>query len=309
MVYSTVPPSRLLTPPKEEEEVYPYRRVWRSIIVTMGILFGVTVVLFVVVSLLGIPIPSPLHRPLNYILAVLPVGLWAVLAWLPERAVLRPRIRLLPVMVISALVANAVGYRIIEDVFFNNQWLSLASAIDRIIGYTFTVGVIQESLKYLILRLLLWPENLRTRTDAIAYAEAAALGYALVNGLQFVSEGSPTPDMVASRVFSLVVIHLTATIIISYGIAESRFSDAQFLLLPMTFALGAFVTGLAVPLRSGFVNADIAVSAFVIPRQIFGIGFTAALLVAVLVPIAFLYDNAERKEREMRGNGTDIELP
>lgn len=301
MVYNSVPPSRLLTPPKEEEEIYPYRRVWRSIIVEIGIIFGVTMLLFVLASIFAVSLPVSIQRPLNYLLALLPVGSWIILSWLPERAVPRPRVRLLSVLVITSLAANAIGFRIVEDIFFNNEWLSLANAIDRIIGYTFTVGVVQEGLKYLVLRFLLWPNFLRTRLDAVAYAESAALGYALVASLRFVSDGSPTPDMVAGRVFSIVAIHLAASVIISYGIAETRFADASFLLLPTTFALGAFVTGLAVPLRSGFVNADIAVSPFVIPRQIFGIGFTLALLIAVLVPIAFLYDNAERQEREMRG--------
>lgn len=301
MTYSSIPPSRLLTPPKEEEEIYPYRRVWRSIIIEMGIIFSVTAALFVLVSILGVSLPASIHQPLNYLLALVPLVSWLILSWLPEHSVPRPRVRLMSVLVITALVANAVGYRIIEDIFFDNEWLSLANAIDRIIGYTFTIGVMQEGLKYLVLRFLLWPDFLRTRLDAVAYAEAAALGYALVASLQFISDGSPTPDMVAARVFSIVVIHLAASVIISYGVAESRFGDANFLLLPAMFAMGAFVTGLAVPLRSGFVNADIAVSQFVIPRQIFGIGFSVALLVAALVPIAFLYDNAERQEREMRG--------
>src|SRR5688572_5828122 len=42
---------RLLTPP-EEEEIYPYRRVWRSLIVETSLLFALTAVLFVLVNFL-----------------------------------------------------------------------------------------------------------------------------------------------------------------------------------------------------------------------------------------------------------------
>ena len=44
---------RLLTPPREEEEVYPYRRVWLSIVIEIGVMLGITVALYVMIGYLN----------------------------------------------------------------------------------------------------------------------------------------------------------------------------------------------------------------------------------------------------------------
>lgn len=292
--------TRLLTPPAEEEEVYPYRRVWRSIIIEYGTIFGLAAGLFVLMNFLGIALPAPIVPVANIVIVGMPVLLWLIFSRLPEQSVPQPRERLFLTFIASALVANAVGIPLIEGFFLNNHWLSLSSAIDRIIGYTFTVGIVHEGAKYIILRYLVWSDHLRTRLDAVAYMAAAALGYALVMNLRFIAVGSPDPDVVALQVFSTSVLHMASGVVVSYGIAESRFSNANPFLLPLTFALACFITGVAVPVRSGFVNATVAVAPVAAPRPIFGLGFSLALLIGVLVVAAFLYNNAERQEIEMR---------
>jgi RsiW-degrading membrane proteinase PrsW (M82 family) len=306
MVYNAAPPSRLLTPPREDEEVYPYRHVWRSIIAQcVGV--GVAAIgLYVLSAFLGLGVPSELSRYINIALALWPAFLWGLFAWLPERRAIQPRHALVGVFVVSALAALAVGSHVAEDIFLDNRWLSLSSALERIIGYTFTLGALHEGIKYLVIRWLVWPDHLRIRLDAIAYADAAAVGYATIAALQFIAAGNPDPAVVAARVFSLYVLHLTTSCVVSYGLAESRFANAQFLLLPLTFMMSMTLTGLAIPLRAGFVNADIAVAALIVPRQLFGLGFTTGLLVGVMAVVAFLYQNAERQEEEKRIGGSRV---
>lgn len=294
--------TRYLTPPSEEEEIQLYRDVWRSLFIQYSAYFAVTAVLFILVNFLNFRVPENLRVPLNLVLTFLPIGLWGVFSYIPETRVPRPRQRLLSVMIICALVANAVAYPFINEFLQVDQWLSLASAIQRIAGYTFTLGVVQEALKYFVIRMLIWDDHLRIRQDAVAYADAAALGFATVLGLHFAFTGNPSPDAVAGRMFGTLAIHVVSSSIVSYGLSESRLMNASPLLLPSSFALASFITGVAIPIRAGLVNASISPLAleFALPRPLFGLGFSLGLFVAGMTGVLFFYNTAERQEREVR---------
>lgn len=300
----TISNPRLLTPPREKEEIYPYRRVWRSIAIEGGILMAVAGGLFVAVSILGIQIPRSFHQIIAVLFALLPALLWLAFSWWPEYAVPQPRSRLLAVAIISALVANAVAIPLINDFFQVDRWLPLSSAVDRILGYTFTVGVVQEFAKYLVVRYTVWPDQFRVRLDGVAYSAAAAVGYATILNLHFVFSGTATPDVVAARVFATFALNIVASIIVGYGLAEVRFSDPIPLLLTLTIALSSFITGIAVPIRAGLVNAPLSLE-ISLPRAILGLGFSAALFIAPCLVLSFLFDSAERRAQEADRMGED----
>ncbi|NWG15134.1 MAG: PrsW family intramembrane metalloprotease [Chloroflexi bacterium] len=287
----------LLTPPQEKEEIHPYRRPWRSIAVESGVLFVVAGLLYILANILGVQIPDRFHLALGLVLALLPLGLWLAFSWWAERSVPQPRQRLLAVMIVSSLAANAVGIPLVKEFFQVDRWLPLSSAISRIIGYTFTVGIVQEMVKYIVIRYTAWPDHFRTRLDGVAYSAAAAVGYATVLNLHFVFTGSPAPDVVAGRVFDNVVFHLVTSLIVGYGLAETRFGLPTPLFIPSTIALAALVTGIAIPVRAGLVNPSFGLEVSP-PKFLFGLGFAAVLLVVLSVVIAFLYNSAERRQRE-----------
>ena len=302
---TTFDPS-LLTPPREEEEIYPYRRVWRSIAVETGILLTLALVLFILVNYLDFQLPAPVRTAFNLTLALTPLALWLGLSWWPERFVLQPRQRLLTVMVVSALAANAVGLPLVNNVFQVDRWLPLSSAITRIVGYTFTVGIVQEMLKYLVIRYMVWPDQFRVRLDAVAYAAASAVGYATVLNLDFVLSGAPPPDAAAIRIFGTVALQIVTSAVVGYGLAEVCFSRPSPFLLTITVALAAFMTGLAIPIRAGLVNATLSLDALganpflntSAPRPLQGLGFSIALLVGPLLVLSFLFSSAEQREHE-----------
>ena len=289
--------SRLLTPPREEEDVYPYRRVWPSIIIEFGILFALALGLYVTQNILGFRLPTTVFRPLGLVLVLLPVGLWALFSLWRERFVPEPRQRLLAVAIVSALVANAVGVPIVRDLLQVERWLPLTTALNRIVGYTFTVGIVQEFLKYLVLRYVVWPSGFRMRLDAAAYCAANAIGYVTVLNLHFLFDGSPAPDVVAGVVFSTCALHLVSGLVVGYALSELWFSHPSPLLLPASVALAAFVTGAAIPVRAGLVNASFTLSTSS-TKPWLGLLFSLALLVGLLFVLAFLFNSAERQARE-----------
>lgn len=290
---------RLLLPP-EEEEIYPYRRVWLSLVVESIALLLLTLGLYLLTTFVGFELPVAFHRPADFVIAIFPLALWFVFSFLQERGVLEPRQRLLAVVILSALVANAIAVPFIENFLQVDRWLPSANALTRILGYTFTVGIIQEFLKYLVIRYTVWPDCLRTRLDAVAYGLASAVGYATVVNLHDVLSNTPLPNMASLDVFNTTVIQYAGSIILAYGLAETRFGRPTPLLLTLTLALAATLTGIAIPLRAGLVNADLSLTVSA-PSPLMGLGFSAALLTLVIFVISFLIQNAERQEREAAG--------
>lgn len=311
---------RMLTPPDEEVEVYPYRPVWRSLIIESALLAAVTFAAFIAFGVIRIQLPPTATLVVNGLLVALPVVLWLIFSVWRERFVPQPRARLVAVFLITALAANALAIPFIEDVLQPERWLPLGGAINRIIGYAFTVGIVQEVTKYTVVRFVTYPDYFRIRLDSAAYCIASAMGYAVMLNLRFMfSGGNITPDVMATMMFDNVAVNIAASLIVSYGLAEVHFGQPTPFLLTITVALAALVNGIAIPLRTGLTNAAFVLStpsaeassilttilglfgfgaASAAPKPFLGFGFSAAILLAFGFIIAFLFNNAERQARE-----------
>ncbi len=286
--------SGLLTPPREEEEVYPYRPVWGSVIIEMSLLFGLSMASFVVGGILEPP--TAIGPIVNLLLALSPLILWGFFSYLREQSVPRPRTRLLAVSVISALVANAITIPILSYFQFE-KWLSLLETVDHVIGYTLTIGIVFEFSKYVVLRLIIWPEHIRIRTDAIAYSLAAAIGYVTVINLHFIDQAEISFDLVAARVFANTVFQTAGSMLIAYGLAEGRFNRRSLFLVPSTLLLAALMHGLGVTARGGVVNANFTLG-IAATRPLFGMMVVFVLIASVLAICIIIFAAAERRERE-----------
>ena len=228
---------------------------------------------------------------------MLPLGLWALLSLSQERTVPEPRTHLVAVVAIAALVANAIAIPLIDGFFQVDLWLPLTNAINRIAGYTFTVGIVQVMTGYLVVRYVAYRDGMRIRVDGIAYMLAASVGYATVLNLHYVFSAEVALDIVALRVFDNTALLYAISVVVGYGLGEVRFGRPSPLLLTLTLALGAMLAGIAIPVRSGLVNAALSLAlAFASPIR--GIALSALLLVIVAIATSFLIENAERQERE-----------
>jgi len=244
--------------------------------------------------------PSALKQPTALFVALFPAVLWLRFSWLRERTVPEPRQGLLLVAVIAALAANAVGVPFVNNVLRPDEWLPLSGAVSRIVGYAFTVGVIHEFIRYLVVRFTVWPSQYRTRLDAVAYGAAAAVGYATVLNLHFVLSADPTPEVAALRVFDELVRQVAGGIIVGYGLAEVRFNTRPFpFLLAATIAFATLITGIAIPVASGLANVTLSVNSPVTAANpLRGFLFSALLIVGVAAVLVFLYNTAIRQDQE-----------
>lgn len=292
--------SGLLTPPREEEERSPFRPVWRSVIIEQYAMFAVVGGTFVLQAFLGLIPPAALTSPVNIALAVLPVLLWLVWSYLPERNAPQPRSGLILVFVLCALVRQAVGKPLIDDVLRVQDWLPLSSALTRIAGYSVTTGLVEVGICYLVVRAVIWPARVRSRYDFIAYAAAAALGYTLVPNIEFAVTGQPLAYVVALHTSVQVATLTMGMIVVGYGVAAVAIDGVSALAQPVLFGIGAAVVGASIPLFGGFLNASFSVGGTSLPRYLFAIMFVGAFLTVSILAMHFLYRFSERQSAERR---------
>lgn len=286
--------TRLITPPREEEEIYPYHKVWRSIVIESILLVLACTTAFLIFGLLRLNLPSPLSLLVNVLLAIVPAVSWYIFSYLPEQRVQLPRTQMGVIFVLSFLVANAIGVPLVFNVLRPAEWLATESTLNRIIGYTLSIGIVHEILKYLVLRYTVWT-FFRIREDSIAYALAVAIPYAVTLNLYDVLNLSASPDSIALRVLANTTLSIIGSLIISYGLSETLFSQISPLLLPATWLFASLIHGVAIPIRSGIGNATLGISA-TSPRPLFSLGFSIVLYIALLGLVYFGYNVQERRE-------------
>jgi hypothetical protein len=93
---------------------------------------------------------------------------------------------------------------------------------------------------------------------------------------------------------------VSASIVIGYGLADLRFNGSSLLLLPLTLALAALITGISIPIRAGLVNAGISLTSLEMTaeRPILGMGFSLGVIVLLGIVSSFVFRSAERRQRE-----------
>ena len=112
----------LLAPEESVEEIYPYRRVWRTSWIEISTLFIAVTSLFVL-GLIGV-FPAFLNGGVfRAAFAVLPVVSWLIFSYWGEQRALLPRPYLGGMMLLGALVASGVAVPLETEVFTLERWL------------------------------------------------------------------------------------------------------------------------------------------------------------------------------------------
>ena len=278
-------------------ESYGILPVWRRLSLLFIFLSAICGGMIVAGEALPAALNVEFNRALSLSLTLLPVALWLMIAVLPEYRVERPRRRLIGVAVVSGLAASAVGLPLAEAFFVLDQWLPLQSVFQRIIGFTLTAGMIDAGLRFTVLRYLIYPQALRVRGDAVAYALASAIGYSFYLSLVLVWRLEPTWNNAAIYVLSSFTIQVVSSLFIALGIIESYFSDAFPLVLPVNVLAAALVNGVLQALLPGLLSGPLS-QAGAADRPLFGLVFVVAAALVSVTAAYFLYSNSERLERE-----------
>ena len=295
-----------IIPPSNNEEAYPYRRVWPSLALQILLVTAVSAAAVMAGEALNLQFGDTINRILTVSLALLPLILWLAIAALPERRVRRPRENLMGLAILSALIAAAVGLPLAQDFFRVEQWLPLESSFQRIIGFTFTVGIVDTALKWFALRFAIYPKHLRIRSDAVAYGLASAVGYSLYLNLDSIWGLQPTFGIAAIYILSNYTIQFASSMFIALGVIESRFGNALPIALPLNLFAAAASIGIIRPLFSGVMNGPLRLAGSS-DRPLSGLMFLVAALAGFGMISYFLYTVSERREREAYAGSGDAD--
>ena len=281
----------------DQQVPYSFLPVWRRLAMLLLILAAALLAIVLVGQFLEFRFDPLLERIIALALAPLALVAWVIIAVMPEYRVERPRRRLVGVAVVSALTASAIGLPLAQDFMRVAEWLPLQSVFQRVIGYSLSAGVIDTGLKFMVLRYLIYPQALRVRSDAIAYAAASAMGYSMFLTAALVWPLAPTWDIAAVLLLANLTIQFASGLFIALGIIESYFSDAPLLVLPVNVAVGALASGVITALLGGFLSGPLTTAGNT-ARPLFAFAMLLAALLLTLGTVYFLYSNSERRERE-----------
>lgn len=289
---------QFIRPPSDEEIRYPYRRVWRSLLLEWLFLLILVLPLWLAEGWIQNILLEAVLPAVRIVIASIPLVLWLIFSLSAERLALQPRRHLVLVAVISALVANAVGYPLLTRVLTLNDWIAQATLFEQILVRTLTFGVIQEALKYLVIYYLVPLDAYRTRLDALAYTLAGSVGYITVILWHFaLAQPALSLGFLALDVFIVTHYHWIGSLFLGYGMAQLQFDRPFVFWLAGIIAISSTLIGLLMTLTGTFSNSALGIPVSS-PRTWLMLLLSVAFLLLVILIVSFLFNVAERAEKE-----------
>lgn len=285
-----------LTRRRQAIEIYPYRRVWRTANLEALLLFTATVAVLLATRFAPFPPNADLRRLFAVGFALLPLALWLLITYRAERRAPQPRQRLFTVLILGALVASGVALPLTGQFLQVDDWLPTADGLTRLIGYFLAVGIVQEFLKYAVMRYSIWPGAFQTRQDGVAYAIATSIGYATALNLHFAFSGDYAPGATALRITEITLAHVAISPIMGYCLAELRQPMVSVLLVPGGLLLSAALAGFAIVFRGGLVVGGVAPGSTG-SSIVFGLGMAVILMALLFSSMGFIINSADVRDR------------
>jgi RsiW-degrading membrane proteinase PrsW (M82 family) len=273
---------------------------WQADVASIVLLVGFVVIMYAVDALLGPRLSGGALTTIGLILAVIPAIVWLGFFYRRDRLEPEPRTMVLGVFVLGLLVATAVGIPVIDQVFDVGSWL-FASPLVHLAGGILVVGIVQEGLKYLTLRLSVYDSReFDERTDGIIYGTAVGLGFATALNVAFVVEsGGVDLGTGAIRIVLTSLAHASFGGIIGYFLGRQKFESRPIWWMPAGVAIAASLNGVFFFLRSTVGRGTIESPIEAVAPWI-GL-FLAAILAAAVTAVLSTLIN-----RELAAAGTSV---
>lgn len=185
------------------------------------------------------------------VLAIVPAVVWLAFFYRRDRLEPEPRTMVFGEFILGGLVATAVGIPLVDQVFDVSSWL-FASPLVHLVGGILVVGVVQEGLKYLTVRLSVYgSREFDERTDGIIYGTAVGLGFATALNVAFVVDsGGVDLGTGAIRIVLTSLAHASFGGVIGYFLGRQKLEPRPIWWMPAGVALAAVLNGVFFFLRS-----------------------------------------------------------
>ena len=223
---------------------------WRAALWLILAQLGFVAVVIAVASLLQPALEGWALGLAGIVLALVPALLWLVFFYSQDRLEPEPKSHVARVFLLGALVAQAVGVPLVQQVFGVGAWLP-TDLWTSIVGSILVVGITQEFLKYAAVRYSIYASaEFDERSDGIVYGTAAGLGYATVLNLHYVLQsGGVNLEAGVIRIVVTALAQASFAGLTGYFLGRAKFEDRPVWWLPGGVALAAAINGLFTTLR------------------------------------------------------------
>lgn len=235
------------------------RGTWWASLVGAGVLVLFVLLVALIANLAQPRLEGAGLLTVSVILALVPAAIWLAIFYAQDVREPEPKRLVLAVFLLGALLAQAVGRLVTEDLFRVSQWMATAGPLLHILAAIFIIGFTEMFLVYAAVRYSVYglPE-FDERVDGVIYGTAAALGYATVLNVGFVVQSGGV-DLVAG----MVRIAITALALASFGglmgyfLGRCKFEDEPLWWMPVGLALAAVLDGLFIYVRGEITTTAI----------------------------------------------------
>ncbi len=224
---------------------------WQADLASIVLLIGFVIVVFAIDKFLQPRFSGPALTLIGLVLAIVPAAIWLGFFYRRDRLEPEPRTMVLGEFVLGLLVATAIGIPLVDQVFDVGSWL-FASPLVHLAGGILIVGVTQEALKYLTVRLSVYgSREFDERTDGIIYGTAVGLGFATALNVAFVVEsGGVDLGTGTIRIVLTSLAHASFGGVIGYFLGRQKLEPRPVWWMPAGVALAAALNGIFFFLRS-----------------------------------------------------------
>lgn len=278
------------------------RSLWWASLIGVGVL-----VAFVAVAALVFAMTQPQLEGLPLIavavvLALVPALLWLAIFYLQDVREPEPKILVLAVFILGALLARAVGLPLVQEVFRTGEWIT-ATPLYHLLGDILVVGFISQFLVYAAVRYsVYYAAEFDERVDGIIYGTAAALGYATVLNIDYVVQSVQRGGLDLST--GTIQVAVTALAMASFGgllgyfLGRCKFEDEPAWWMPTGLVLAAVLHGLFTFFEGEVTTTGVAGGGF---TPWWGLVLGAVVAAATFGALFFLIQRLSRRAPQAGG--------
>lgn len=197
------------------------------------------------------------------VLALVPALVWLVFFYLQDVREPEPKGLVLAVFVLGALVGQAVGIPLVEQVYRTPQWFG-ASPLYHILGAILVTGFVETFLVYAAVRYTVYnAAEFDERVDGIVYTTAAALGYATVVNINYVVQSGGV-DLVSGilRIAETALAMAAFGGLLGFFLGRCKFEDEPLWWMPAGLVLVAVLDGLFTYFRGEITTTSVAAGGY-----------------------------------------------
>ena len=217
-------------------------------------------------------------------LAIVPTVWWLFFFYREDQIEPEPKTRILQVFLLSLLLTDSVGLRVVNDVFNIRSWVDISPSAS-LLATILIPGFTYMAIQYFAVRAMVYAtEEFDERMDGIVYGTAAGLGVAtLLNLHHIIDNGGVALAPGVIHVVTTALAQASFGGLMGYVMAQAKFEHRPVFWVPMGVTVAAVLNGLFTWLISEVSAAGLTVDPW--RSLVFGIAValgTFVVLVALM---------------------------